>query len=273
MRSSFVSLCLALAGCAVHAEGNADVQSAASAQVELQVGDLHEGDDAKLREELAKVGGVRDVRIQAGRGTTTVNLTYDGCVCDLEDALASIEYPTLRVSDRRVTLVVNATDEKPPDVVFVFPDPDQEQTVVTEPEANVVVEVTDDSGEVSSVKIGGQDAQNLRGHVWQRSVTLREGQNAIEVAARDPAGNETNLEAKITLDTTPPALDAQIRIIVEGDVEAGSTVLINGETVDVDENGHYSHEVRVRRGMTEIEIHAIDPQGNRTVTVKSLTGG
>lgn len=272
MRS--LSLCLAavLAGCAAHAEGSAEVESAESADVELQVGDLHEGDDAKLRDALSKISGVRDLRIQGGRGSATVNLTYDGCVCDLEESLGQIEYPVLRVTERRVTFLVNATDETPPEIVFVFPDPDEERTVVTEPEANVVVEVTDDSGEVQSVKIGGQDGENLRGHIYQRSVTLREGENSIVVSAKDPAGNETNVEAKIFLDTTPPALDAQIRIIVEGDVEAGSTVIINGETVDVDDGGHYSHEVRVRRGMTQVEIHAIDPQGNRTVTVKSLTG-
>ena len=112
MRSHVVSFVAALAGCAAHAEGSAEVQSAASAQVELQVGALHEGDDAKLREELAKISGARDVRIQAAHGATTVNLTYDGCVCDLEEALASIEYPTLHVTERRVTFVVNWTTRK-----------------------------------------------------------------------------------------------------------------------------------------------------------------
>ncbi len=271
-RTSVTALLALVAGCAAHAEGSAEVESAQSASVELQVGDLNAGDDANLREELSKISGVRDLRIAGGGGRTTVSLTYDGCVCDLEESLAQISYPTLRVSERRMTILVNATDESPPEVVFVFPDPDEERTVVTEAEANVVVEVNDDSGEVASVKIGGQDAENLRGRVWQSKVALREGENSIVVAARDPAGNETNVEAQIFLDTTAPAIDAQVRIIVEGDVEAGTTVIINGETVDVDEGGHYSHEVRVRRGLTQIEIHAIDPQGNRTVVVKSLTG-
>src|SRR5262245_54760636 len=173
MRSSIVLTLALAAGCAAHAEGGTDVESAASAKVEMDVGDLREGDDARLREELSKISGVSEVRVQGGRGHATVTLTYEGCVCDLKDALARIEYPALRVTEEHLTLVVNAADEKPPEIVFVFPEPteDEEPTVVTEADQNVVVEVTDDSGELASVKVGGQDAQNIRGHVYQAPVT------------------------------------------------------------------------------------------------------
>ena len=74
----------------------------------------------------------------------------------------------------------------------------------------------------------------------------------------------------VTVDTTAPALQAQIKLVVEGQVEAGSSVLIDGVEVSVDASGRYRAEVPVRKGQKKVEIVAIDQSGNKSVTVKTF---
>jgi hypothetical protein len=63
---------------------------------------------------------------------------------------------------------------------------------------------------------------------------------------------------------------AQLKLLVEGHVEPGSSVLIDGMEVPVDASGNYRAEVPVRKGQRSVEIVAIDQSGNKTVTVKTL---
>ena len=57
---------------------------------------------------------------------------------------------------------------------------------------------------------------------------------------------------------------------MEGSVEAGSSVLINGLEIPVDSGGAYRAEVPVRKGQRKVEIVAIDRSGNKAVTVREL---
>jgi len=72
-------------------------------------------------------------------------------------------------------------------------------------------------------------------------------------------------------DHTPPDLVVQPArqmgqlFIVEGQTEAGATVTINGEKVDVDANGHFRKAVEATSdGWNELVVAAVDPAGNRT---------
>jgi len=88
--------------------------------------------------------------------------------------------------------------------------------------------------------------------------------------ARDKSGNETTAQVAVTIDTTAPALQAQIKLLIEGTVEPGSSVLINGLEIPVDSNGSYRAEVPVIKGQRKIEIIAIDKSGNKAVTIRQL---
>lgn len=72
-------------------------------------------------------------------------------------------------------------------------------------------------------------------------------------------------------DHTPPQLTVQPArqmgqlFIVEGQTEPGATVTINGESVDVDANGHFRKAVEAHSaGWNDLVVDAVDPAGNRT---------
>jgi hypothetical protein len=72
-------------------------------------------------------------------------------------------------------------------------------------------------------------------------------------------------------DHTPPDLEVQPArqmgqlFIVEGQTEPGATVTINGESVDVDANGHFRKAVEAHAaGWNDLVVAAVDPAGNRT---------
>ncbi len=101
-------------------------------------------------------------------------------------------------------------------------------------------------------------------------MTLNERANDLIAIAKDATGNEGKAELRIGLDSTPPEVSANITVIIEGDVEPGSRVIVNGNEVPVDAKGHYEAKVEVKRGQKEVEIVAIDPQGNRTETMRPI---
>ncbi|MGQ0506158.1 MAG: hypothetical protein ACT4TC_12665, partial [Myxococcaceae bacterium] len=96
------------------------------------------------------------------------------------------------------------------------------------------------------------------------------GKNDLVVYARDKQGNETKVPLRVVLDSTTPAQRASVKMLVEGSVEPGSTVLIEGKEVEVDGSGRYKAEVPLRKGQTEVEIIAIDKNGNKNVSKKEL---
>ncbi len=72
-------------------------------------------------------------------------------------------------------------------------------------------------------------------------------------------------------DHTPPELEVEPAsqmghlFIVEGHTEAGATVTINGEPVEVDGDGHFRKAVEVTdEGWNDLVVEAVDPAGNRT---------
>jgi len=72
-------------------------------------------------------------------------------------------------------------------------------------------------------------------------------------------------------DHTPPELQVQPArqmgqlFIVEGQTEPGAAVTINGESVDVDAEGHFRKAVEASSaGWNDLVVSAVDPAGNRT---------
>jgi len=59
--------------------------------------------------------------------------------------------------------------------------------------------------------------------------------------------------------------------MVEGTTEAGSTVFINDEEVDVEGNGHFKKLVSFNKtGQNAIVVKAVDPSGNQTVKSETV---
>jgi hypothetical protein len=79
-------------------------------------------------------------------------------------------------------------------------------------------------------------------------------------------------------DTKPPALvlKAPFNIggqfyIIEGTTEAGSTVFINDEEVDVESNGHFKKLIGLNKiGRNSVIVKAVDPAGNQTVQSQTV---
>ena len=79
-------------------------------------------------------------------------------------------------------------------------------------------------------------------------------------------------------DATPPklTLKAPFNIggqfyMIEGTTEAGATVFINDEEVDVDSSGHFKKLVSFNKvGQNAVIVKAVDPAGNQTVQSQTV---
>lgn len=160
---------------------------------------------------------------------------------------------------------ISAFDNQPPQLSFVHP---QAEQVLNAREQFITVEVPDK--DLASVTIDGKQAPAYKGRLYRSKITLGEGRQEVVAIARDKAGNETIQKVAVLVDTTPPALNAQIRLVVDGAVEPGSSVLIDGQEVSVGSDGRYRAEVPVRQGQKKVEVIAIDQTGNKTVTYRDI---
>lgn len=233
----------------------------------IVVADLEPDAQARLETYLQE-RGYHDVEIGKENGQTVLVFETDRHVAQVERDLARLEQPSLSIVRRGYVVEYKAVDTIPPEIQVLYPEEDG-STVVTEQPVAITVEVP--APDTTEVRIAGKPAERVgSSQVYRAEVPLAEGKNEIAIQATDEMGNVGTAKAVITLDTTAPAIAARIKIIVEGDVEPGSTVLINGEVVPVDDKGHYEHEIRVRPGQKEIEIVAIDESGNKSVEKKPL---
>ncbi|MBU0475278.1 MAG: hypothetical protein KKF62_14085 [Bacteroidetes bacterium] len=113
-------------------------------------------------------------------------------------------------------------------------------------------------------------------------INLVEGKNNISIVATDTVGNETNLAHVIYLDSTPPVLTItnpadstvtnQATIILTGTVDGSNdVVIVNGDTVAVDQNGDFSKELTLAEAENIINITATDEVGNETSITRLIT--
>jgi Glucodextranase, domain B len=235
-------------------------------EIELTVKDVDADLVAQLQAAFAKVTELRAAQLKSHNGKTAVfTIMYPGDVSDLPKTLATLPSPGLKFLSARHQYEYGAFDNQPPTIAFVHPQPEQ---VLNLKEQFIAVEVPDK--DLASVTINGKTAPLYKGTIYRLKVELNEGKQELVATAKDKAGNESNARVSVTVDTTAPALQAQLKLIVEGHVEAGSSVLIDGVEVSVDSGGNYRAEVPVRKGQKKVEIVAIDQSGNKSVTVKTL---
>jgi hypothetical protein len=234
--------------------------------VELTVRDVDDDLLEQLQAELARSKQFKGAQLKSRSGKTAVfTVTFRDDVEELPEALAQLPHPGLRFGSALHKVEISAFDNQPPQLSFIHPQPEQ---VLNQREQFITVEVPDK--DLASLTIDGKPAPAYKGRLYRSRLTLGEGRQEVVAIARDKAGNETVQKVAVVVDTTPPALNAQIRLVVEGMVEPGSTVLIDGQEVSVGSDGRYRAEVPVRKGQKKVEVIAIDQTGNKTVTHRDI---
>lgn len=156
-------------------------------------------------------------------------------------------------------------DATPPQITILSP---KEGATINANPVNVVCQVTDQGGEVARVSIAGAPAtRDDRGN-WRGQVRANEGGNRVRVEAWDAAGNRAEVQVTFAFDSTPPAVQADAKLTVEGQVDdLTCTLTINGQTVQYDKTtGRYS--VRVTpdpQNPSVVTIVVTDEYGNQRV--------
>jgi hypothetical protein len=235
-------------------------------EVELTVRDVDDDLLTKLQEELARSPKLKGAQLKNRTGKTAVfTLLFREDIEELPELLSKLPQPGIRFGSAVHKVDIAAFDNEPPQLTFVYP---QAEQVLNAREQFITVEAPDK--DVASITINGKGAPAYKGRLYRTKLILGEGQQEVVAIARDRAGNETVQRVTVVVDTTPPAVNAQVRLVVEGAVEPGSTVLIDGMEVEVGRDGRYRAEVPVRKGQRKVEVVAIDQTGNKTVTHRDI---
>ncbi|HKZ58388.1 MAG TPA: right-handed parallel beta-helix repeat-containing protein [Candidatus Thermoplasmatota archaeon] len=127
-------------------------------------------------------------------------------------------------------------------------------------------------------RIAGQLKALLPGGAFEEAVPLSEGNNTVELAARDAAGNWGYLRVHGVLDRSPPFLrvtspaEGSVTpsefVSVQGDVEEGALLFINGAGVFA--IGSFSQSVHLNEGPNTINIAARDGAGNEARVTRTV---
>ncbi len=233
--------------------------------VDVSVDGLAKEDEAQLEAELAKIDGVVNLQRDPLGSGTVYNFDYTGDLRRLQNRIESIKYPGLR----RQRVVANfqylGFDNRGPILALITPNTKEIQT---ETNVEFVVEVKDT--DVAEVTVNGTAAKQKKPGFYHAQVELPEGEQKVELFARDEAGNETKETVTVNVDTTPPELEAVVKVVVEGKTESGSEVYVDGTKADVNMFGSWRVELKVKKGQKTVEVIAIDKAGNKKVEQKPI---
>ncbi len=258
---------MALQACVTTAPRQAPPPSRPTIPVEVTIKDLDADLLRELQDAVAQNATLTSTAKIASSGPRTAVMTfsYQGEISNLPELLATLARPGLKFGSAKHLLEYSAFDNQPPTVTFIHPSNEQ---MLAAREQFVTVQVPD--RDVREVLVAGKQAQLYRPGIYRVRLALAEGAQQLQALARDKAGNESSATVSVTVDTTPPALNAQVKLLIEGTAEPGSTVLVEGQEVAVERDGRYRVEVPVRKGQKRVEIVAIDPTGNKTVDHKLI---
>ncbi|MEW5760891.1 MAG: right-handed parallel beta-helix repeat-containing protein [Candidatus Thermoplasmatota archaeon] len=120
----------------------------------------------------------------------------------------------------------------------------------------------------TTVTINGEEVELINSE-FSYQLELEEGDNRIEIIAYDEAGNKKILKKTLTLDSKLPTLTINSlpeytnkkELRIEGEVEEGTNVFVNGTLVEV-ENNIFSYTILLEEGNNTIIIEAKDSAGN-----------
>jgi hypothetical protein len=225
-------------------------------RVELVVGGIKKEEADALYRMLFDRKVVRSITFEGYQnGVATYELDMAGCECELPAFISTIHSPGLRYGGRTTQMRYTAYDNQPPDVAVVYPD---EGATVLVPEVGVTLAI--EAQDVAEVRVNGVQAERVRGAFYRAPVQLSAGQNELAVVAKDRSGNEVEKHLKVKLDTTPGAREPEPKVI-EGSVDPGSVLLIQGHLVPLDAAGRYRQELVLRRGQRDVKLTVVGPRG------------
>ncbi|MBX5481403.1 MAG: hypothetical protein IRZ16_06090 [Myxococcaceae bacterium] len=233
--------------------------------VELTLHNVTQEQAKKFMEDLDDYGDIEKIELKTwANGTAVYVIDVDGCECDLPAMMGKIPEPGFTYQGRTTRISYTAFDNRPPSLTFVQP---EDGFITKDKQIQVVVQVPDE--DVAQVTINGKPTSRS-GDKFSVTLPLSDGANDIVAVAKDKTGNESKAQIRVGLDATPPEVTATVTVLIEGDVEPGTRVIVNGEEVPVDGDGHYEAKVKVKKGQKEVEVIAIDSHGNRTETMRPI---
>ncbi len=163
-------------------------------------------------------------------------------------------------------------DTVPPQIVILSP---KNGAVLNS--RTVIVKGKVDKG--CTVTVSGESATVDANGNFTAKVQLTSDNATLIIVAKDPAGNTTQTKVSVSVDTTPPVLTVvnpvpfqevhNLPLVVKGKTEKGAIVTVNGNPVNVDENGNFTYALESlnETGYTMITIISKDAAGNETKKV------
>lgn len=250
-----------LIGCATLGAGGADTPPL---EADIRVEGLRADERGVLDEELCALANVLECRATRKGDPAEWHVRYKGTLASLQQGLSRIEQPGLQPLEQEVKLTFQGFDNVAPEIIILSPT----GGTLTETKVEVVVEVPD--RDVAEVRIDGKKARKFQGSLYKRDVSLAEGTSEIGVDARDHDGNEASATVSVNVDTTPPDVDAVVKVVIEGHAEPGSAIFVDGKQVSTDLMGNWRVELQLRKGKRRVEIVAVDKHGNKSVEDRAL---
>jgi len=234
-------------------------------QVDVAVDGLKAEDEEQLEAEIAKIDGVYNIRRDPLGNSTVFSFEYEGDFNRLRNRIEAIKYPGLRRQRIVAQLQYMGYDNRSPVIDVLSPNTNE---IITETSIEFVVDVQD--SDLASVTVNGTEATQEKPNIYHATIDVPEGEQEVVIVARDEAENETKEVVKINVDTTPPELEATVKVVVEGKVEPGSSVYVDGTEAEVSMFGAWRVELSVKQGQETVEVVAIDKAGNKRVEQKPI---
>ena len=202
-------------------------------------------------------------------------LAFAACTQEIERP--STPTPTVPTATSTPTLTPTSTPTftptpTPTPVSRLFLEVQGPSDGTTVPSSAAVVHGVTSQG--AGVSIGGQVAFVDKDGRFQLEVTLSPGENVIEVTATDATGTQLSESLIITFQATSPqpflllitdpedqSVVSDSNIPLSGQTAPGAVVSVNGEGVEVGEQGGFSTTVALEQGPNIIDVVATNPDG------------
>jgi len=119
--------------------------------------------------------------------------------------------------------------------------------------------------------VGNQSITSLIDGKIKVLLNLSDGENRVWIWVKDKAGNESEIEIQVVLDTVNPDFELitptpwmksiRKKISITGSVEKETFLTVNGNAIPV-ENGKFNTEYELQPGINTLEFIAVDRAGN-----------
>ncbi|MEW5761013.1 MAG: hypothetical protein AB1779_09630, partial [Candidatus Thermoplasmatota archaeon] len=158
-------------------------------------------------------------------------------------------------------------DTYPPSLVITYP---EEGFITNKLKVITITGVVSDEIAFAELKINGIPV-TPSGGLFAYQIELNEGENLINVEAKDKAGNVNRIMRKVIYDTIPPEIkinepiDKSItnkkEVYLNGTAENDTKIEVNDEAVEL-ENGAFSTIIQLEEGKNKIKVKGTDRAGN-----------